>query len=231
MKKLVRNLTLLFLLLLSFTMQAKDTIIYVFDPMCGWCYGFSNVIKKLSTEYQAEFDFKVISGGMVVGEREGEIGDFADYILDAYHNVEKSSGIKFGEPYLKQLRTKKLHTSSVIPSIAIEVFKTFHPMQAIAFASDVQRAYYFDGLDLRSDQVYKDLIKPYGINETEFLTMLHSQEYKQKAFDGFQESAGLGVNGYPAVLAIHNGKYYALTRGFTNYDQLKGAFEKLKSLK
>jgi len=226
-----RNFFILLFLQFSFTMQAKDTIIYVFDPMCGWCYGFSNVIKQLSSEYQLEFDFKIISGGMVVGEKEGEIGDFADYILDAYHIVEKSSGVKFGEPYLAQLKTKKIHTSSVMPAIAIEVFKTFHPMEAIAFASDVQKAYYFYGLDLRLDDVYKDLIKPYGIDETAFLTMLHSQEFKQKAFDGFQESSRLGVNGYPAVMAIHDGKYYSLAKGFADYDQLKSIFEKLKSLK
>lgn len=39
---------IIFILLLLTTMftKAQDTILYVFDPMCGWCYGFSDVIKK-----------------------------------------------------------------------------------------------------------------------------------------------------------------------------------------
>jgi putative protein-disulfide isomerase len=70
-------------------MQAKDTIFYVFDPMCGWCFGFSGVIKQAAKDYQNDFEFVAISGGMVVGEREGPIGDFADYILGAYKRVEE----------------------------------------------------------------------------------------------------------------------------------------------
>lgn len=210
--------------------MVKDTVIYVFDPMCGWCYGFSEIIKQAATEYQSDFDFQIISGGMVVGEREGPIGDFADYILGAYKRVEEYSGQTFGEPYLAQLRTKELYSSSVIPSIALEVFKSYFPDMAINFAHEMQRAYFYDGLDLRLDEVYLELIKPYGIPEEEFLQRLHSLEYKNLALAGFQQSAHLGVSGYPAVLAIHSGKYYSLANGFTPYQNLKEVFQKLKSL-
>jgi putative protein-disulfide isomerase len=217
-------------LLISFSMQAKDSILYVFDPMCGWCYGFSNIIKQASQEYQDDFEFTILSGGMVVGEREGPIGDFADYILSAYKRVEELSGATFGEPYLNQLKTKSIHTSSVIPSIALEVFKSYQPQLAISFASDLQKAYYLEGLDLRQDSVYIGLIQKYNLPEKEFLEKLHSEEFKEKAFAGFQESAQLGVQGYPAVIGIKDGKYYMLSNGFTDYKNLTSLFEKLKSL-
>jgi putative protein-disulfide isomerase len=221
---------ILFILFSSYMTQAKDSIIYVFDPMCGWCYGFSDIIKNASVKYANDFHFTILSGGMVVGEREGPIGDFADYILGAYPRVEEYSGVKFGEPYLAKLRDKSLYSSSVIPSIAIEVFKSYHPMQAISFASEVQKAYFFKGEDLRSDAVYEALAIKFGINPQEFLLKLHSEEFKKKAFDGYAESHQFGVQGYPAVLAIKNGKYYALTRGFTDEKSLTEMLEKLKSM-
>lgn len=210
--------------------QTKDTIIYVYDPMCGWCYGFSGHIRKAADTYAKDFEFEIISGGMVIGEREGPIGDFADYILGAYPRVEEYSGAKFGEPYLNQLKDKSLYSSSMVPSVALEVFKSFKPQEAIQFAAEMQKAYFSEGLDLRSDAVYQKLAKQFGIDETEFLKRLHSIEYKALAEKGFQQSAQLGVQGYPAVLAIKNGKYYALTRGFTTYDELAKLFEKLKTL-
>jgi putative protein-disulfide isomerase len=82
----------------------KDRIIYVFDPMCGWCFGFGKVMTEFEATYKDSIDFDVISGGMVVGEREGPVGDFADYILGAYTRVEEYSGMKFGQPYLDQLK-------------------------------------------------------------------------------------------------------------------------------
>lgn len=205
--------------LLSFKpMSDKPKIIYVFDPMCGWCYGFSKVMDTYADAHKNTFTFNIISGGMVTGDREGPIGDFADYILGAYNRVEEYSGIKFGEPYLAQLRTKKLWSSSVTPAIAIETFKHFKPDDAIQFASAVQRAYFYDGKDLRDDSVYRQLIQPYNISESDFFSLMHSEGMRKAATDGFQESANYGITGYPAVLLLYKGKYYMVAKGFTDYD-------------
>src|SRR5574343_503877 len=117
--------------------MTKEKIIYVYDPMCGWCFGFGKVMGEFFEEYKDSFEFDVMSGGMVVGAREGEVGDFADYILGAYKRVEDYSGMTFGEPYLAQLRTKKLWVSSVKPSIALEVFKSFNTKDVVHFSHDL----------------------------------------------------------------------------------------------
>jgi putative protein-disulfide isomerase len=117
-----------------------------------------------------------------------------------------------------------------VPSIALEVFKSYHPKEAISFASAIQQAYFFRGEDLRKDEVYIELIKPYGIPEKEFLEKLHSEAFKQKALQGFQASSDFGVSGFPAVLALHKGQYYSLAKGFTDKESLCAMFEQLKSL-
>lgn len=195
-------------------------IIYVFDPMCGWCFGFGKVMSAFHAQHKDSFEFDVLSGGMVVGEREGPVGDFADYILGAYKRVEEYSGMKFGQPYLDQLKTKTLWTSSVKPAIAIETFKTFNTKDVVAFSHEVQQAHFIDGKDLRDEEVYKQLIKPYGINETDFLKALNNDTLRKQTFDGFQQSANWGITGYPAVLMEFNGKYYAIAKGFTDLETL-----------
>jgi putative protein-disulfide isomerase len=42
-----------------------DVLYYVYDPLCGWCYGFSPVINQLKESMQDEFTIEVISGVMV----------------------------------------------------------------------------------------------------------------------------------------------------------------------
>lgn len=227
MKKLLIGLILS---LMCMTSNAKDTIVYVFDPMCGWCFGFSEVIKKAANEHDSTFYFDILSGGMVVGEREGPIGDFADYILGAYPRLEKLTGVKFGQAYLSQLKTKSIYSSSVIPSIAVEVCKSLDPKKAIPFGSALQAAYYVDGLDLREDSVYIALAKQFGFNPEQFLQLLKSEEMRTRAFNNFKQVSALGVNGYPAVLAIKNGKWYVLSNGYTDYESLSAAFEQLKKL-
>lgn len=200
--------------------MTKDKIIYVYDPMCGWCFGFGKVMNELYELRKDSFDFDVISGGMVIGEREGPIGDFADYILGAYKRVEEYSGMKFGQPYLDQLKTKTLWSSSAKPAIAVEAFKEFNTKDIIPFSHAVQKAYFIDGKDLRDENVYKELIKPYHINEADFIKKLNSDEILTKTTGWFKTSSSWGITGYPAVLMIHNGKYYAVARGFTDLETL-----------
>lgn len=202
------------------TAMNKDKIIYVFDPMCGWCFGFGKVMHDFHHKFKDSFDFDVISGGMVVGEREGPIGDFAEYILGAYKKVEEYSGVTFGSAYLNQLKTKSIWSSSVKPAIAIETFKTFDSVNVVAFSHEVQKAYYIDGQDLRNDEVYVKLIKPYHINDKEFLQKLNSVEMKNVTFEWFKTASSWGVSGYPTVIQVHNGKYYAIARGYTDLTSL-----------
>ncbi len=42
-------------------------LIYVYDALCGWCYGFSPVITDFSARHASEFAVEVVSGGMVLG--------------------------------------------------------------------------------------------------------------------------------------------------------------------
>ncbi|WP_315819016.1 hypothetical protein [Paraflavitalea speifideaquila] len=54
------------------------TIYYCYDAYCGWCYGFSPVIKRIAEEYKDRVSFEVLSGGMIIsdapaGERYGRL--------------------------------------------------------------------------------------------------------------------------------------------------------------
>lgn len=205
--------------------MVKNKIIYVYDPMCGWCFGFGKVMNEFVAKHNDSFDFEIVSGGMVVGEREGPIGDFADYILQAYHKVESYSGIKFGDAYLNQLKTKSIWSSSVKPSIALETFKTFNQLDAVKFGHQIQEAYFIEGLDLRNDQVYSQLIKPYQIDSAAFIAKLNSEEVKKTTFDWYQKTAAWGVTGYPTVILVHQSKYYAIARGFSTLTELEATIK------
>lgn len=205
----------------------KSKIIYIYDPLCGWCYGFSPVIQKIEKAYSEKMDFEIISGGMVVGSREGLIGDFADYILKALPRLEEMTGVKFGEPYLSKLRDKSLYQSSLKACIALEVFKSFNQKDAIAFASSVQKAQYIDGHDLQEDAVYTELIKPYGIAPDAFLQKLNSDEFRMETTNLFKMIQEWGITGFPAVILVKDNQFYLIAKGYVDYENLSNVIEKI----
>ena len=205
------------------------TIYYCYDAYCGWCYGFSSVIKKIAEEYNDKIAFEVLSGGMIIAEQPRPISAMAGYIQEAYKVVEERTHIKFGQDYLWHINNpddSDWFPSSEKPAIALCIFKEYFPDRQVEFAADLQFALHFEGRDLCDDEAYRHLLELYQIPAQEFYAALHSEEYKEKAFYEFALCKQLQVTGFPAVLLqASESKFYLLARGFTEYDVLKDRIE------
>jgi putative protein-disulfide isomerase len=201
------------------------TIWYCYDAYCGWCYGFSPVIKKLYENYKDRLAFDVLSGGMILSEHPAHIGVMAGYIQKAYKNVEEMTGIRFGEDYLWHIRNPDLsdwHPDSLKPAIALCVFKQYYPERAVEWASDLQYALHFEGRDLTDDEAYRHLLEKYEIPTEAFYQQLNSEDFADQALYEFQLVKQLQVTGYPCVLMqVSEGKFYMVARGFTPYETLE----------
>lgn len=200
------------------------SIYYCYDAYCGWCYGFSVVIKQLANTYQSQLAFEVLSGGMVISDTPRHIGATAGYIKDAYKTVENHTGVKFGEDYLWHIFNadkSDWFPSSEKPAIAMCIFKEMRPEQQVAFAADLQHALYQEGRDLGDDEAYRHLLEKYTIPENEFYAKLKEPAYKEMAYHEFALCKQLKVNGFPTVfLQVSDSKFYLLARGYTPYDTL-----------
>jgi putative protein-disulfide isomerase len=203
----------------------KPTLYYCYDAYCGWCYGFSPVIKKIATEYKDQLAFEVLSGGMLFSEQPQHIGVMAAYINSAYKNVEERTGITFGDSYLWHVQHPEesdWYPESTKPAIALCIFKEYHRDQAIAMAADLQYALNYEGRDLTDDEAYRHLLHKYNIPEDDFYQKLHSEEYREKAYYEFALVKQLQVKGFPCVLLqVTDSKFYLLSNGYTDYETLK----------
>jgi putative protein-disulfide isomerase len=207
----------------------KPLLIYCYDAYCGWCYGFSPVMKRIAAEFNDQFDLEVLSGGMMTGESKMPIEKIGPYIQGAYKRVEDLTGIKFGEDFLWHTANPDKSDwvmNSEKPAIALCIFKELFPDQQLEFASDLQFALNFEGRDLDDDEAYRHLMEKYAMDAEDFYSKLKSEVYKEKAFYEFALCKQLQVTGFPAVLLqLSDSKFYLLSRGFTAYEDLKARIE------
>ncbi len=207
----------------------KQTIIYCYDAYCGWCYGFSPVIKKIADNFSSKFELEVLSGGMILNDHPKPIAVTAGYIQKAYKVVEEHTGIRFGPDYLWHINHPELSDwlpDSEKPAIALCIFKEYYPDRQVEFAADLQYALHYEGRDLCDNEAYRHLLEKYSIHEESFYAKLKSDEYKEKAHYEFALCKQLQVTGFPAVLLqVSESKFYLLARGYTHYDDLKERIE------
>jgi len=229
----MKNLFIIILFFLNLSAcksQDKMKVIYVYDALCGWCYGFSPVMSEFHEKYQDSLDFEVISGGMITGNRIGPIGEVAAYIGKAYKDVENATGVKFGESFLNETMAEgDAIFTSIPPAIALSVFKRTHPEEAVAFAAALQKAIYYNGIEPENFEAYGEIATEFGLDATEFVEKMKDPIYRQAAEEDFRKSAALGVSGFPSVFIESDGNYYKIGSGYMPFSNLEKNFLAIKN--
>ncbi len=215
-------------------------LIYIYDALCGWCYGFAPAMRDFYQNHKNDFQtIDVISGGMITGERIGAIGDVAPYIKTAYKDVENRTGVTFGEKFLQDiLEEGSAIFTSIPPAIALSVFKKEtenNPKLAgeknekvLHFAEDLQGLIYFDGIKPKDYSKYGELATKYGLDKTDFVEKMNNPDYEKLAQQDFQLSQDFGVNGFPTLIIQKGEEFYLFARGFVDLKEMERRFEAMR---
>ena len=204
-------------------------LLYLHDPLCGWCYGMSPVINQVQEEFAGRVDVSVLCGGMVQGDEVGSIAETWDYIKQALGDVEKITGVQFGEAFLALGAEGSYVYDSEPPSRAITAFRqlTQDPARAVAFAHAVQTALFRDGQDLNDPSTYNARLAPFGVDVVEFQRRFAAPETARATQQEFAAVARIGVQGFPTAVLRLGEQGYVLARGYQPYEQLRQGLEQL----
>jgi putative protein-disulfide isomerase len=208
---------------------ALPELLYLHDPLCGWCYGLSPAINQIQTEFTGRLDVSVLCGGMVVGDDAGPIAETWDYLRQSLDEAETVTGVHFGEAFRALGDAGNYHYDSEPPSRAIVAFRhlTQDPARTVAFAHAVQQALFRDGHDLNEAAAYEPLLVPFGVDAAEFERRWAAPETAQAARQEFAAVARIGVQGFPTAVVRVGEQGYVLARGYQPYEQLRAGLEQL----
>lgn len=208
---------------------------YVYDALCGWCFGFSPVVSELYEKYSDRIQFEVLSGGMVPPEFAQPFKAKAGFIASAYRQVEEYTGRHFGEPYLHYVFHPDecpWREESLTPAIALCLLKAAQPVAyegvpggAIYFAGQIQNLHMIEGRDLSDPETYKQLAESAGCDWSEFHEKLKSEEWNEAARYEMSLVRQLGISSFPAVLLqLSEDRFYLIGKGYTPFEDLEKRF-------
>jgi putative protein-disulfide isomerase len=214
------------------------TVHYIYDALCGWCYGFSPVVRQLHDAWKGRIAFEVLSGGMIPPEHAQPVKAKAAYIATAYQTVEEYSGVKFGEAYLHHIfhpDESQWVEESLTPAIALCLLKAAQPFSlpdgiggSVYFASEIQRAHMVKGKDLSDPETYRPLAESVGCDWQDFSKKMASEEWQETAQYEFALVKQLGITGFPAVVVqMTEEKFYLIAKGYTPLEDLSYRLEQV----
>jgi len=204
-------------------------LLYIQDPLCGWCYGMSPVINQVQHEFAGRLDVSVLCGGMVTGDDVAPIAESWDLLKQGLNEVEAVTGVQFGEAFLSLGAAGHYLYNSEPPCRAITAFRqlTQNPARTMAFAHHVQAALFRDGQDLNDPSTYNALLQPFGVDVVEFQQRLALPETARAAQQEFAAVTRIGVQGFPTSVLRIGEQGYVLARGYQPYEQIRQGLEQL----
>jgi putative protein-disulfide isomerase len=204
--------------------QPNMKIIYIYDAYCGWCYGFSPVIRKFYEKHQHEMAFEAWSGGLILGERIGPMDPgLVKYIREVTPRLEATTGVTVSKAYLEALSDPARVNDSNIPARAMHAFRKQLPHRSIEFASFLQQASFGRAADLSKKAVYEEAEAHFGLPEGSISLAMDSLQATADA--EFAQVNAWGIRGFPAVILDRGDTLIALSNGYTDEASLEKALE------
>ncbi len=123
-------------------------LIYAFDPLCCWCYGFAPALRALRAALPT-LQIDLAWGGLVTGERIRPYPESADYVKMVSARLQEVNGVVLGEAFKAKILTDPTIISSTIPPCDV-LLQVWHaaPDRVLDLAEVIQIAHFRDGSDL-----------------------------------------------------------------------------------
>lgn len=207
----------------------KKKIYYVMDTMCGWCYGFSDVISKIENKYKDHYDFSILPGGMWTGNDVKKMNEkLGSYIKGHNVKVEELTGKKFGVGFNENiLGSRDVILDSLPGAKALVAIQRVKPEIVFPFLRKVQEAFFVDGQDPNRLEVYFKIAEEFQIKKEVFAQEFQSEIVATETEKVFAMVASMGAISFPTVIEVMEGKGKILSQGYSTFEELDGMLSRL----
>ncbi|MBK9255934.1 MAG: DsbA family protein [Saprospiraceae bacterium] len=201
----------------------KDTLIYIGDPMCSWCYGFIPELDQLKKLYP-EIEFSLVLGGLRAGGTE-RMADLKGFLREHWQEVHDRTGQEFSYSILDN---ESMIYNTEFACRAVMTVKLIKPELAYEYFKRLQVAFYKNNLDATSVATFKGIATDVGIDKDVFEKIYMLPSTIQSTQTDFANSARMGVRGFPALLLKKDGSYFTISNGFKPYTEMKAKVDALR---
>ena len=191
--------------------MSRNRLIYVMDPMCSWCWGFAPVAQALIDQAEAAgVKTHIVVGGLRSGGAALE-PTTRDYILEHWHAVHEATG----QPFTFEGALPAGFVYDTEPACrAIVAVRELAPDLVWPLVQLIQQAFYTERLDVTQPAQLAGLAERAGVPRIEFVEAFDSDHRVRATQADFAWAQGLGIAGFPTLLAEREGQLALLTNGY-----------------
>lgn len=148
------------------------TLHYLYDPLCGWCYGAAPLVKAA----RDVVDVRAHGGGMMIGARRRAVTpELRGYVMPHDARIAQLSGQPFGDAYANGLLRDTTAVFDSEPPTAAIVAAEALAGRGLDLLAALQEAHYVEGRRIADRTVLIEVAGVLGLAPAQFADALDRQ--------------------------------------------------------
>jgi len=182
------------------------TLHYIYDPLCGWCYGAEPLVWSAAKAADVELE---LHGGALWPEPTHLPESTRLYIRQADQRIAQMSGQRFGPDYHNGLLLDPtMVLESRPPTAAVLAAQSLDRTKTLPMLRGIQHAHYEQGRRVVERDVLADIAVEVGLDRAEFEAALSRAPVDAHIDETHRLMSLVGAQGFPAfVLQIGEDLY------------------------
>jgi len=178
----------------------RDTLIYVHDPMCSWCWGFEPTRKIIFETIGERMQIRRMVGGLAPDSDQPMPESMCLMLQQTWQRIEQSiPGTRFNYAFWDECSPRRsTYPANRAVIAAREQGESFDPLMT----ARIQQAYYLEAKNPSDNSVLVELAADIGLDVERFAESLESDALQQQLLVEIEGTRAMGINSFPS-LAVH----------------------------
>ncbi|CRY55378.1 thioredoxin-like protein clustered with PA0057 [Yersinia intermedia] len=148
--------------------MASTKLHYIFDPLCGWCYGAAPLVQ--AAQDIPNLALVLHAGGMMSGLNRRQIDNqWRDYVMPHDQRIAALTGQTFGDAYYNDLLNDTSAVMDSTPPITAILAAESLGGRGADMLHRIQQGHYVEGRRISDASVLAELATDIGLNRDEFI--------------------------------------------------------------
>ena len=192
-------------------------LIYFADPMCSWCWGFSNVIEKIKDDFSAQLPIRVMMGGLYAGATKPLDPAGKEAMREHWQHVAELTGAEFNHDFFE----RESFVYDTEPACRAVVIVCQHaPASMLAFLKQIQAAFYTQNRDITDRTVLFEEAEKFGFNPKTFAGQFDDENIIAETRTHFSVTRQVEVRAFPTLFAVDDAGQETITSGYQPWEKM-----------
>lgn len=192
----------------------QDTLYYVHDPMCSWCWGFEPTRRELFAALAEGMDIRRLVGGLAPDSEVPMPQSMREMLQQTWRRIEQTiPGTRFNHDFWTNNEPRR---STYPANRAVLAARAQGAEFDASMTARIQQAYYLEARNPSDNDTLVDLAADIGLDTNAFAADLVAAATQQQLLAEIQASRSLGIDSFPSLALVRAGRQYHVGLNYTD---------------